>query len=501
METGKNLFNLLAGLIKLLNTFPSVDDPDELLEEHEDKLEKEVQEYLTASGIFTYAAQFRLPSDVYEDIINWCTENRNFYLIQIILCKLDMQLPNHIWVDSKKGHPFRCLNDNEDETGILILPHVKGPQTIHKMADRQDPETIIERGRVNATKWDKPLNARLRNFYFVEKEELDGFDLENVIYEGILNERQLRSLKIAVTPLCSKPIPEVLNYDDNVVEKDASGNPRRFLDFIQVINPSEIEADFAKCYEVACKNDVDILIAPEMFGTTAMYGEDEMGYNHYFRQLGREFNGEGSLGLILAPSYWNKNQNKANFYTRSGKKIGEQYKQHRYGFHGKHGPCKENLKNIPKKICLIHIPNWGRLAILICVDFLHAAYRQLIVSALQADFLLCPSFSPGNGNFEKALPAQMEFDCYAIWINCCTASRPNSRSPMPDYVGGICAPTVSSRSPIVRLTPTCQGTCRKGCLFVAELPLNCAGESIHEDAEIKCYHIWEGKEEENGPIR
>lgn len=377
----------------------------------------------------------------------------------------------------------------------MILPRVQGPQTIQKIIGEDGSPEGLGRPRLTATTWSDPLNAKLNNFFYVTKDALQGYELENTICEFLLDEAQLETVRIGITPLCSGPIRDTFSYDDNVDGTDASGNECKYSDFIQVKNPDEMNDAFAACYETANENGVGILIGPEMCGTFSMYDEDEQGYNPYFRHLNQMTHGAGTLNLILAPSYWNDQKNKANFYNRPGKKVGEQYKQHRYRFHGKHGDSMENLRNTPKKVCLIHIPGWGRLAVLICIDFLYPAYRKLMAEALQADFLLCPSFSPGSVNFEEALPSVREFGTYTVWINCCSA-RGTAPGTAPDYVGAVCTPTVSSQSPIVRLKPDCGGICREGCLFIVDIPLNCAGETIHEDKEVKWRHTWKNKEED-----
>lgn len=228
-------------------------------------------------------------------------------------------------------------------------------------------------------------------------------------------------------------------------------------------------------------------MCPEMLGVDRLYQEDSCQFNPEIRMLSRVVASDKVPQLIIAPSMWKENRNYVNVYTASGRKLCTQYKQHRYSFPGKDGQCKEDLRGGPKEICLIHVPGWGRVVILICIDFLCADYRNLLVSKLKADLLLCPSFSPGEYNFLQSLDAASEYGAYAVWLNTCSALT-KSPTEAPEIIGAACTPTVSSESRIRRFHPQCGGNCKSGCLFTVTLPLNCMGSSSYEGLHATVQH-------------
>ena len=151
------------------------------------------------------------------------------------------------------------------------------------------------------------------------------------------------------------------------------------------------------------------------------------------------------------------------------------------------------LIDVPKEVSLIHVPGWGRIAIPICIDFLHPEYRDWLVTTLKADILLCPSYSPGEYNFLQSLDSNAGYGAHVVWLNSCSALR-NSDTGAPELVGAACAPSVSSESRIIRFIPECKGDCTTGCLFVATIPLNCMGASFYEERRVQVEHIRTPKE-------
>lgn len=487
----RGLFNLIAEIIAMLESFRDRLVPGHLTEDYEDSLRQRVLGLLALwEKDLEDSAIIGLSSTSYCAIINWCRSNAdNFYLLRILLCELDARV--HLgWeqaIHEDWGPGFESLNENAGSTGVLILPNVPGPQTTYMRYKNDRSGKSEPAPRKTADEWTDNLNSRLNHFFYVRKSELHGYTVLNYIYELPGGGTPPTELKIGVSPFINEPYQDILSYDDTICRKDGQGNECQYLGNIQVKDPDEILRKFRMGYQASCAHGIQILMCPEMLGVDKLYQEDPYRFNPEIRHLSRAAGNGNVPKLVIAPSMWKGNRNYVNVYTASGRKLCTQYKQHRYSFPGKNGLCYEDLYGAPKEICLIHVPGWGRIVILICIDFIYPDYRNLLVSKLKANLLLCPSFSPGEYNFLQCLDAASEYGAYAVWLNTCSALV-KSPSDVPAIVGAACAPTVSSESRIRRFNPQCVGNCGSGCLFTVTLPLNCMGSSLYEGQHVTVQH-------------
>ena len=485
------LYNLLADIISTIKTFPDDAEPNYLDETYEQELVDCVRGILRPwHKELDRAAIKGLPDNVYTDILSKAKTLNNYYIYRILLCELDgnSQLG---WEEIKNKTDlsgFEALNTNVNETGILILPKVSGPQTTYKRYNINDADVKEELlPRKTADEWVDNLNECFGNFYYIKKKDLNGYTLRNYMCNLTYSDTGKSEMKIGLAPLWNLPFKKMLAYDDTIKGKDEAGNRCLYLGKIEVKEKDEVFTRFCKSFKTACKNDVDIFMGPEMLGTHHLYDLDQHGFNKAIKTLTKEEKKGKVPQLILAPTLWENNSNKTNVYLQTGRKLCSQYKQHRYRFKGKKGNCREDLRGAPKEICVIHVPQWGRITIPICIDFLFQDYREIMVKAIKADILLCPSYSPGVHNFLKALDAFSEFGVYVIWLDTCSALE-MTKTGAPEMVGAVCTPSVSSKPRIERLIPKCNGEC-KGCLFVVTIPLNCMGEDPHEDIGAKVDHV------------
>ena len=111
------------------------------------------------------------------------------------------------------------------------------------------------------------------------------------------------------------------------------------------------------------------------------------------------------------------------FYSKTGEMVGEQCKQNSFEFNDKGTHYEEDLRDIPKEILLIHVPGWGRISFLICVDFLVTDYRDLLVKELRSNLILCPSYSSRTAQFLNSAGSMREFGVKFIWLNSCSALK------------------------------------------------------------------------------
>ena len=483
-----SFFNLLAELISELKVFPTKYDSDALTPEDEEALKNDVMSLLNRwEKELNNCAKNGLLSDAYDDIIIWAKNRNDFHSYRALICMLDT-LPHtglKAEISKDRDEKFFSLNNNADQTGILILPQVHTPSTTYiKPSSKEHPAKTEP--RKNANEWSDSLNARLNHIYYVCTNELNGYSIGNYVCNFSFDDPSSHEIRIGVAPLLNLKLNDVLSYSDNIRCKNESGRECQYFNVTGVKVRELILAKVHDCIKLACEQNVDILMFPEMLGIEDFYDLDPYGFNPNMKNL-RGYITESAPYLTIMPSIWKDNHNFLNVYLASARKLCSQHKQHRYIFPGTHGAATENLINIPREVSLIHIPGWGRIAIPICMDFLHSEYTDWLVTTLKASILLCPSYSPSNYHFLQFLDSNTKYGTHTIWLNSCSALH-NAENGAPEIVGAACSPSVSSDSRIARFIPKCNGDCSKACLFVVTIPLNCIGESIYEERLVHVKH-------------
>ena len=490
----QNFFNLLAEIVYELKRYPAGYEPDTLTKEAEEAMTNEVMLLLRRwKNELKNCVKNRLSSAAYDDIIAWVKSHNDYHSCRTLICMLDSFPHTGLEENSSAAREvkFVSLNDNIEQTGIIILPKVYRPPTTYiKPGSVDRPEEIAT--RKNANEWADNLNARLNFIYYICTNELRGYSIANYVCNFVFDDPSANELKIAVAPLLNIKLPDVLSYDDNIRHENESGRECQYFEITGVKVQETILERVQACFKLACEQNVDILMFPEMLGTDDLYNLDSLGFNPALRELSRHTR-DKVPHLILMPSIWRNNQNFVNVHLSSARKLCSQHKQNKYVFPGKHGKATEDLIDVPKEVSLIHVPGWGRIAIPICIDFLHPEYRDWLVTTLKVDILLCPSYSPGEYNFLQSLDSNAGYGAHVVWLNSCSALR-NSDTGAPELVGAACAPSVSSESRITRFIPECKGDCTNGCLFVATIPLNCMGTSFYEERRVQVEHIRAPKE-------
>ncbi len=486
-----DFFNLIAALISDGNKYKEIESPKTLTKEWTDvlvqKVDKQIESSFGDENILSYDTLPYSLRDI-SDIMDWLKVEDNYYLYRMMICRLDSLVDidtlvhdydvNNISSENTE-HIFQGLNDNIAETGVIILPKVYAVKTEYVRRDKDGKDKSIV--RKDADYWMDDLNKHLNNLYYVKMEQLEGYKINNVIFSLPKEKINSNFINIGVTPICKVPMLSLIKINDNIINYDEQGNESRSFSIEGIKEISTVENNYMQSYYLACDNDIDIFVAPEMLGTEKLTESDEYGFNDCYMGNAK------SPFLILAPTIWKDNSNVLNVFSKSGELLGKQYKQYPYEYKGTFGNCQENLVNTPREILLIHMPGVGRIAFSVCVDFLHPDYRRKLISVLKSTLLICPSYSMGSANFEKSIDSGTEFDVRCVWLNSCSAIE--GLSEPPDYIGVVSMPIVSETSPRTRIKPTCRGNCGKGCLFKIRMPLNCAGDSLHEDLNVDIGHI------------
>lgn len=83
----------------------------------------------------------------------------------------------------------------------------------------------------------------------------------------------------------------------------------------------------------------------------------------------------------------------------------------------------EALENIEANhmIHIIHCEGIGRIAIMVCKDFLTLEYLRTMIQVFKLTLILVPSFSTGSYDFVTTEQECMNNDCSIVWINSCAA--------------------------------------------------------------------------------
>lgn len=495
LDALNNEMDLLAVLLNVLEREQGMidkEDEDCLTGEQDDKLMRMAEDIVESAWAKNNEADagnggclFRLHSEGMRGILERCRDEKNPHLTKRVILTLCRKCAPRTIPAQWLTNSFEALNTNGEETGIIVLPKVDGPQTVRRVKTQDGEERELV--RKTAHEWWDQLNGEMRGFYYVREEELRGYCVKNIVYDPGVDARRKNSIRVGAAPLWSGEVAELLSWR-TVVEKDNHGIDIGLFDQVQLVDAQRMNRTVHDSYLTACENGVNILVYPEMCGSAELYEVAEDGYNPMLAALNEETQGAGELSLIIAPSRWENNSNRVHIYNRQGKLLMCQHKMHRFCLKNQ---WKERLENQPKEIGLLHIPGWGRMATMICIDALYPQQRDVLVRNLRADMLMIPSFSFGSTNFESMLSSGIEFGCTAVWLNCCAAAQKGQQSTTDFYVGAACGPSLSDGGPQgVRMQANCKGVCCNGCLFVLDIPLNCAGELPHRDAGIICRHVW-----------
>lgn len=482
-------FNLLASLIRSASEYSENKIENEyILDDSCEKMCKEkVDSFLKSKFGEKFLCSFDkipLTSIIVDDIIEWCKAEDNYYLYRILICRLDLMINVNILIKDYKfnlltgeNKGFQSLNNNSKSSGVIILPRVPVVETAYK----DDVDDNKEYRRKNAEEFCDGINKHLQNCFYVLQEQLGDYTINNIILD--VNWSDKGYINIGITPIWNLSMKKMLSCK-TYTSLGYKGMAYKKFGEVEVNYPKEVEERFLESFRIACENNVDILLGPEMLGTVAITGVDEKGFNSSIRKISEEF--DTVPNLIIPPTIWENKQNKLNIFVESGEKIGTQYKQKPYKMKTEEGIFEEDLVNISKELQLIHIPGVGRIAFSICMDFLNHKFHFMLASILKARIILCPSFSLGSANFEKEIDAVKSFNTNCIWVNSCSAV--STIKEKPDFIGLVSTSIVSECSH-QRVKPMCDGKCKKGCLFTINMPLNCAGDSRYEECKPNVSHI------------
>lgn len=478
-----NPFDFMALLIQRLKAldqkcYSNKEERDSLVFSGEQ--EKAVAQFLQDHPILTeekalLAYAVGVPPSVLKDFKDWPFRNE-FVCVFHLLCSIDRCmgweaiLHSHYITDSQgegAATPYiTALNQNAEETGCRIIPRVP---TIHDSTAPAEEGGPAGPEKHWGSEWDVGINQELKNTYYTEAGDLfvrgEPFQVRHVFFPDLSMEGKA-SLRVGLSPvLCDEPL------NPHYYEENVGGLNRKRFSVLGLTEENRVRSRIEASLYEAGKNDVDVMLFPEMLGNRSML-TPENGYSAVLEAAAARMS-EDQLAvprLILAPTWWHDNKNELYVFNNRRQPLLRQEKQYPFSL-GKH---KEDLREPDRTVVVLHIPYLGRMAFPICKDFLIEDYTDMLVKKLRVTFLFCPSYSPSSAQFELGLPAHRPYGCCVIWLNCCSAHNYYSKEHgIPKCVGGIAYPSRGTTPTL--FGPQCGGACgddSAACLFLVKISLD-----------------------------
>lgn len=213
-----------------------------------------------------------------------------------------------------------ALNDNYHDTGIIILRKV-------------------------GCRWEmrqpgKGLNGLLQNFYYIDRNRLDGMRLRNYILDRAYVMRSRKtSLKIAVSPITREKSVEFSAPYEGV--NGRTGIPQKMFRVERVLSEKLITDQVIENIHIAGAKETDILVFPEMLGTEEMLCKVMEALESDWKT--------NVPALIVFPSVWEKtendlaNTNKSYMILNGDEVLFEQHKRCDYKYDTEGGPVYEDI--------------------------------------------------------------------------------------------------------------------------------------------------------------
>ena len=331
-----------------------------------------------------------------NSLIDSLRAEKDFFAIVGLVQVLDESLETIL---QKKIAEFQAddfsvvLNNNRETTGIGLLPRCSCVwERKHRLAhsyNRMDNFLFNMLLMENSI-----LGELIDKHFFIKKELFPDF-------------AKKRSLKIAATPLRLERDFDVLPYDENKVQYfKISYRETNFEEENQLVWQKIV---------TAAKNKSDIIVFPEMLGNPEMVGF----VTKKLKALSSE-EVEAIPSLIILPSFWENNRNTVTILDKFGNIICRQSKQNPFRVEqGGTGYLEGILSSLVVNI--FHFEGIGRIAILICKDFLTTKYMEQLMRCFKLTLIIVPSFSTGSYDFRQSFDLCAHDDCNVVWINTCAA--------------------------------------------------------------------------------
>lgn len=380
---------------------------------HEEKkrisiiIENSVPEFFDDSGSVRFSENFHVhhfqenefTDEWYEklnSLIIKLKNDKDFFAIVGLVQVIDESLEKVLQKEIKKFEEDNfsvVMNSNREQCGLGLLPRCS---------------CCWERKRRLSHYYD-----RMDNFLF------NLLLLENSILGELIDKHiflkpdffpsfaEKQSLKIAMSPLKRTHDVSLDFYVQNKVQYFG-------IKYKSIDNQKDNNRIWDKIL-TAGKNNSDIIIFPEILGNsdTVTFVQEQI----------KQIKDKSVLpSMIVLPSYWNNNQNTVTVLDRNGTILCRQTKQNPFKIPYDGSDWLEHIKQ-NNVVSILHYEGIGRIAIMICKDFLTTKYVEQLMRCFKLTLLIVPSFSTGSYDFKQTFDLCAHDDCNVAWINTCAAMQ------------------------------------------------------------------------------
>lgn len=334
------------------------------------------------------------------------------------------------------------LNTNRETTGIGLLPRCS---------------CVWERKHRLFHSYNR-LDNYLFHFLLIENSILGELIdkhifLKNDLFPDFLSDRKL---KIAATPL---------RRETHYAEEEYTKNDIQYLRISYDRERSAEDNDqIWQKITAAAENSCDIIVFPELLGNS----DTTVTIRQNLRDLPAEEQ-KRMPSLIILPSVWERNMNTVTVLDRFGNVICRQSKQNPYLKEHDGSLFMENIKT-NSVVNILHYEGIGRIAFLICKDFLSTKYMEQLMRCFKLTLIIVPSNSTGSYDFRQSFDLCAHDDCNVIWINTCAAIKKGKEDNFRNigYVRKRIGRYDDDSQRLCEM-PVCDGafdgSCRRDCIY------------------------------------
>lgn len=334
------------------------------------------------------------------------------------------------------------LNTNRETTGIGLLPRCS---------------CVWERHHRMSRNYNR-LDNYLFHLLIIENSVIgELFDIHHFLKpETFPNFREAHHLKISVSPLSIDRPFGLEEFEQNSIQY-----------FRIVYNKNDYNKDNELIWQKICesaKHSCDIVVFPELLGNP----DTKMFISSRLSLLSREEQRK-IPALIVLPSVYENGLNSAYILGRNGKEVCRQSKQHPFRSVSGNKAQLEAIKT-NQVINILHYEGIGRIAVLICRDFLTTEYMEKIMRCFKLTLIIVPSFSTGSYDFRQSFDLCAHDDCNVVWINSCAAMSKGKEANFENigYVRKRIGRGDDDSQKLCKM-PVCEGifsgNCSKDCIY------------------------------------
>ena len=380
-----------------------------------------------------------------KSLVNRLKADRDYYALLGLLQILDQAMASllNLAIAEFEQEKFSIvLNTNRESVGVGLLPRCSCIwERKHRLIHRYNN---LESFLYNILLIENSVLGELIDKHYFLKDEL------------FPHFKERKAVKIAATPLRLER-----NFKVQLTDKD------KVQYFNIAYENSTFESDNELVWKkiwTAAENESDIVVFPELLGNveTTDYVANKI------KSLSLA-DADKIPSLIILPSYWEKNRNVVTVMDKFGNVICKQNKQNpfRKEFDGI-GYLEQISSNLVVNI--LHFEGIGRIAIMVCRDFLETEYMQQLMRCFKLTLIIVPSFSTGSYDFRRSFDLCAHEDCNVVWVNTCAALVKGKEANFQDvgYVRKRISRNEDEAQMLYKM-PICkgafQGDCKHDCIY------------------------------------